>query len=154
MIYILVLNSIRERAEHQDAVAVSRDREAMVKWIEEQRHRNPETGEFESWTEETKRSVDTLTQVGVVVDYTWRRVFKEGSPLQDFNLPGNPTRMDESTIFPQRVHDPDGPPYEQDLFGCGIIEYPEREEAAEKARQNWDKLISGMFQVEPIQTGG
>lgn len=148
MIYVLVLNSIRGAAENRDPVAVSRDRQALVDWIDEQRHRNPDTGVFEGWNRKTKRRIDTLTEIGVEVDYTWGYVFKEGSPIQDFNLPGPPTVAEPEFPGMRRVlEDPDSLPYGEDNYGCGIIKYPDREEQAEVARQQWDNMMSSLVTV-------
>lgn len=150
MIYILVLNSIRGAAENGEPVAVSRDRQALVDWLE---------GEREQWQDEQRRRIDTFTQIGHEVDYTWNKSFKAGSPLEWFNLPSRPRDPDLPSVsgrFHRIVSEEEVtemPPYSPDMFGHGIIEYPEREEAAEKARQDWDSLVNGLLQVEPVTTG-
>ncbi len=146
MIYVLVLNPTRGAAEDRQPVAVSLDRQTLVDWVDEQRHRDA-TGAFAGWSHETKRRVDTFNQIGVEVDYTWHYTFKEGSPIQEFNLPGEPTIVEHSGPFTNRAPDPNNTPYGEDGYGCGIINYPDREEQADIARREWDRMMASLVTV-------
>lgn len=142
MIYILVLNPMHGQAEAIEPVAVSHDRQALVDWLDGERHRDA-AGAFKNWTEVRPRGVDTFAGVRTV-DYTWNYSFREGSPIQGYNVPGMPAKAAGTMGM---TIDQDGERYAPDLFRAGIHEEPDREEAAERARQNWDGLIAGLVTV-------
>lgn len=116
--FVLALNPVTDRLESKRDVAWSEDRESLVRWMLNQRHLD-ENGQPSYWN-----------------DGRYGKSFKQGSPLERYNLPRE-----------QSFDSQDDRPYAPNSYGHGIREVHDIDEYLAEVRREYEKFFAELHDV-------
>lgn len=111
--FVLVLNPVTGRTEEAQPVAWSADRESLVRWMLNQRHRDAD-GRLSYWR-----------------DDRFSKAFRRGSPLEWFNP------VEEHAFDAQ-----DDRPYARNRYGHGVQEHADVEEYLDQRRREYEGFFA------------
>lgn len=120
--FVLFLNPVTDRLESCKPVAWSSDRESLVRWMLNQRHRG-EDGRPSHWK-----------------DGRFTKAFRKGSPLEWFNP------VDEHAFDAQNDR-----PYARNSFGHGVQEHADVEEYLERKRREYEAFYAEVPDIGIVQ---